>query len=74
MSLENKIPTVADLVEIPLAIFITIFVNNCGHEGTNNYLFVKWFHLLLLMAHAEDSKEDNPNWNQEINGLFDYEY
>ena len=32
--LENKIPTVDDLMESPLAIFITIVANDCGYEGT----------------------------------------
>ena len=31
-------------------------------------------HPLFLEAHAEASKEDNPNCNQAINGPFDDEY
>ena len=46
-------------MESPLDIFISILVNNCGYEGP--IFFVEWVHPLLLMAHAEDSKEDNLN-------------
>ena len=64
MSLENKIPTVADLMESTLDIFITLVVNYCGNEGTIKELIVNWVHMLLLMAYSEYSKEDNTNWNQ----------
>ena len=57
-----------------LARFITLAVNGCGCEGTTKELDVNWVHPLFLKAHAEASKQDNPNWNQAINGLFAYEY
>ena len=49
-------PTVSDLVEIPLAIFITPATNYCGYESTTKELIVKWFHLLFLKSHDEASK------------------
>ena len=57
-------------MEIPLARFITLAANDCGYEGTTNELIVKWVHPLFLMDHAEANKEDNPNWNQAMNGPF----
>ena len=67
-------PTVSDLVEIPLAIFITPATNYCGYESTTKELIVKWFHLLFLNSHDEASKQDNPNWDQAMNGPFSDEY
>ena len=64
ISLEHKIPTVTDLMEIPLAIFITFSANYYIYEGTTKDFIAKWVHLLFLMDHAKASKVDNPNWNQ----------
>ena len=61
-------------MEITLDIFITLDANDCGCECTTNQLIVNWVHTLFLKDHAEASKEDNPNWNQAINGPFAYEY
>ena len=74
MSLEHKIPTVFDLTESPLDIFITLSTNDCGYEGTTKEFIVNWFHLLYLKAHYEASKEGKPNWNQSFNGPFYNEY
>ena len=63
MSLEHKISTVADFMEIPLAIFINLDENYCGCEGTTNELIFKWVHPLFLKSHTEASKEDNLNLN-----------
>ena len=49
---------------------ITLAANDCGYEGTTNELIVNWVHPLFLMDHAEANKEDNPNWNQAMNGPF----
>ena len=56
MILEHKMPTVSDLVEIPLAIFITLATNNCGREGKAKEFVVNWVHALSLKYHAESSK------------------
>ena len=61
MSLENKIPTVANLMEITLARFITLAANGCGYQGTTKEFIVNWVHSLFLKAHFEASKEDNTN-------------
>ena len=73
MSLEHKIRTVANLMKSPLDKFITLAVNYWCCEVTTNEFIVKWVHPLLLEDQAEDSKEDKPNWDQEINGPFAYE-
>ena len=74
MSLEYKIPTVADLTEIPLDEFITLAENYCGYEGTTRELIFNGVHPLFLKAHAESSKEDNPKWNQAMNSPFSDAY
>ena len=33
-------------------------------------VIVNWVHPLFLKDHGEDSNEDNPNWNQAMNGPF----
>ena len=74
MILEHKISTIADLMESPLARVINLALNYCDCEGTTKDLVFNWVHPLFLKAHAEASKEDNPNWNQAMNGSFTYEY
>ena len=74
MSLEHKIPTVAYLMETHLAIFINLDENYCGYEGITKELIVNWVYPLFPKAHYEASKEDKTNWNQAMNGTFDYEY
>ena len=71
MSLGHTIPTVDELMGIPLAIFIILAANYCGYEGTTKELIVNWVHSLFLKAHAEASKEDKPKWIQTTNGPFD---
>ena len=61
-------------MEIPLYIFITLASNDCIYEGTTKEIIVNCFHPLFLNAHAEASKEDNPNWNQAMNGACANEY
>ena len=64
MSLENTIPTVYDLIESTLAIFITLVANDCGYEGKTKELIFNLFHPLLFLHHSQASKYNNPNWNQ----------
>ena len=73
MVLENTISTVAELMESPLAILITLSINYCGYKGTTKDMVVNWVHPLFLKAHTKASKEDNLNWNQAMNGPFAYE-
>ena len=70
MSLENNIPSVSYLMESPLDRFINLVANYCGYEGTTKELVVNQVNPLFLMDHAEASKQNNPNWNQEMNGPF----
>ena len=72
MGLEQKIPTVANLMESLLDKFITFVAHACVYEGTTNEFIVNWVHMLFLKAYAEYSKEYNPNWNPEMNSLFSY--
>ena len=70
MSLDHKLPTVAELMESTLARFITLAENYCGYQGTTKELTVNWVHSLLPKAYVEASKEDNPNWKQAMNSPF----
>ena len=70
MSLEYKIPTLSDLMEISLARFVTLAENDCGYELTTKEFIVNWVHPLSLKARSEDSKEYNPNRYQAKNGPF----
>ena len=74
MRLENKIQTVADWMESPLAVFISIAANYCGYEVTTNQLIINWVHPLFLNDHFESRKEDNTNWNQAMHVPFYDEY
>ena len=56
MSLENKIPTVADLMESLLAKFITLAADYCGYEYKTKEWIVNWVNPLFLKAHSEASK------------------
>ena len=61
MSLEHKITNFSDLMEIPLARFITLAANYFGYEETTKKLVVKWVHPVFLKSHTESSRENNPN-------------
>ena len=74
MSLEHKTSIVADLMEVTLARFITVAVNDCVFQGTTKEFIGNLVHPLFLKANAEASKENNPNWNQEMNGPFANKY
>ena len=56
--------------EIPLDRFRTLYVNDCVYEGKTKEFIINWVHPLLLKDRYEDIKEDNPNWNQAMNGQF----
>ena len=66
LTLTDGIPTVAELMDSPLAKYITLAANDCGYGGTAEELIVSYVHplFLKLKAHSAVSKEDNPNWSQ----------
>ena len=74
MTLTDGIPTVAELMNSPLAKYITLAANDCGYSGTAEELVVSYVHPLFLKAHSAASKEDNPNWKQATRGKFADEY
>jgi hypothetical protein len=71
---SDGIPTIAELLESPLAKYITLAANNCGYSGTAEELIVSYVHMLFLKAHSAASKEDNPSWKQATQGKFADEY
>jgi len=70
----DGIPTVAELLESPLAKYITLAANDCGYSGTAEELIVSYVHPLFLKAHSAASREDNPSWKQATQGKFADEY
>ena len=70
----DDIPTVAVLLESPLAKYITLAANDCGYSGTAEELIVSYVHPLFLKAHSAASREDNPSWKQATQGKFADEY
>jgi len=43
-------------------------VNNSNYSGSTKDLIANYVHPLFLKAKAQASAEDNPNWNQAMNG------
>ncbi len=74
MTMTDGIPTVSDLMDSPLAKYITLAANDCGYSGTAEELIVNYVHPLFLKAHTAASKEDNPTWKQATRGKFADEY
>jgi hypothetical protein len=74
MSLENSLPSIADLINSPLSKYITLAANDCGYDGTAKDLIVQYVHPLFLRAHSAASKEDNPGWCEATRGKFANDY
>lgn len=72
--MEWEVPTVAALLQNPIAKFIKFAASHVGYDGTIDRLVCEWIHPLMLQAKAAASKEDNLNWWQAMNGPFSEEY
>ncbi len=64
LSMTDGIPTVTELMDSPLATYITLAANECGYSGTVEELIVNYVHPLFLKAHSAASKLDNPSWKE----------
>ncbi len=71
LSAEVEIPTVEALMACPILKFIQF---TGGYTGTCYELIANCVHPLFLNAKCKSSKEDNPNWMQDMNGPFKEEY
>ena len=74
MHLDNSIPTITELLDSPISMFITLAANDCGYSVTSEYLIVNHVHPLFLKDISEASGEDNTNWRQAMNSQFADEY
>jgi len=74
MSLDESLPSISDLINSPLAKYITLAANDCGYGGTATELLVNYVHPLFLKAHSAASKLDNPGWKEATSGVFADEY
>ena len=74
LSMTDGIPTVAELMDSPLAQYITLAANDCRYSGTAEELIVNYVHPLVLKAHSAASKFDNPSWKEATQGKFADEY
>ncbi len=63
LTMTDRIPTVAESMDSPLAKYITLAANDCGYGGTGEELIASYVHPLFLKAHLAASKEDTPNWS-----------
>ena len=72
--MTDGIPAVAELMDSPLAKYITLAANDCGYSGTAEELIVNYVHPLFLKAHSAASKLDNPSWKEATQGKFADEY
>ncbi len=64
LSMTDGIPTVAELMDRPLAKYITLAANDCRYSGMAEELIVNYVHLLFLKAHSAASMLDNPSWKE----------
>jgi hypothetical protein len=64
LSMTDGIPTVDELMDSPLAKYITLAANDCRYSGTAEELIVNYVHPLFLKAHSAASKLDNPSWKE----------
>ncbi len=64
LSMTDGIPTVAELMDSPLAKYITLAANDCEYSGMAEELIVNYVHPLFLKAHSAANKLDNPSWKE----------
>ena len=70
----DELPWIGEVINIHLAKFITFDANYCVYSDYVHDLMVNLVHPLFLKSKYPDSKEDNPNRWQAINGTFSYKY
>ena len=68
LSMTDGIPNVADLMDSPLAQYITLAANDCGYSATAEEPIVSYVHPLFLKAHSAASKLNNPSWKEATQG------
>ncbi len=64
LSMTDGIPAVAELMDSPLAKYITLAANECGYSDLAEELIVNYVHPLFLKARSAASKLDNPSWKE----------
>ncbi len=74
MSIEDSLPSISDLINSPLSKYITLAANDCGYDGMAEELIVQYVHPLFLRAHSTASKEENPGWQEMMQGKFADDY
>ncbi len=67
-------PSIEDLLASSLSKFTTFAANDCGYSDSFTEIFVIAVHPFFLKAKSEESKEDNPNRHQAMNGPLTDEY
>ena len=72
--LADSIPNIQEYLYSPISNFITLDANDCGYEGSIEYLIVSYLHPLFLTAKADASQADNTNWRQSMSGQFSDKY
>jgi hypothetical protein len=74
MSIEDRVPSISNLINGPLSKYITLAANDCGYDGTAEELIVSYVHPLFWQANSAASKMDNPGWQEAMRGKFTNNY
>jgi len=61
LSMTDGIPTMAKLMDSPIAQYITLAANVCVYSVTSEDLILNYVHTLFLKTHSAASKLDNPS-------------
>ena len=73
-SMEWEIPSPDELMSSELSRFVHFAATDCGFDGSVESLVINWLHPLMLAAKSKSNQEDNPDWNQAMNGPFYEKY
>jgi hypothetical protein len=74
MSIEDSLPSISDLINSPLSMYISLAANDCRYDGTAEELIVSYVYPFFLQAHLAASKLDNPGWQEATQGKFADDY
>ena len=73
MQMDN-LPVIGEVINSPQGKSITPAENYCGYSGPARDIMSNWVHPVFFEAKTAASKVDDPNWRQDKNCTFYYEY
>ena len=57
-----------------MSTFIQFAAADCSFNGSIEDMVLNWLNPLIIAVKANKNYEDDPNWNQAMNGQFSQEY